>query len=70
MYEGLGVVLPLPTPPLSIPRNSSSSQENSPGPTSSGSGVKRPTQLPKYTSIDLEHELPDMFTTALNPNLR
>ncbi|CAI4232479.1 unnamed protein product [Auanema sp. JU1783] len=26
--------------------------------------------LPKYTSIDLESELPDIFSTSLNPNVQ
>ncbi|CAB3398160.1 unnamed protein product [Caenorhabditis bovis] len=54
-----------PSPPLP-PTTTAASGERRQSVRSAG---KNKTPLPRYTSIDLENEIPEMFNTSLNPNL-
>ncbi|CAJ0580868.1 unnamed protein product, partial [Mesorhabditis spiculigera] len=61
-----------------LPINSGGSRKSGSGSASSTSSTPSPTPplpgtpsrgVPRYTSIDLEGELPQIFSTSLNPNL-
>ncbi|PAV59015.1 hypothetical protein WR25_08961 [Diploscapter pachys] len=67
-------VSPLPShspPPSSAVSNDSAKNfdTNSTKSISPSGSVRAKKPLPKYTSIDLENELPHIFNTSLNPNL-
>ncbi|CCD69833.1 LITAF domain-containing protein [Caenorhabditis elegans] len=49
----------------------SSTTNDSPGPPAQPQSVRSTSKapLPKYTSIDLENEIPEMYNTSLNPGI-